>query len=110
MTDALVALIQQYRETFPQKIGDLEQALAKAEQTGWQPNALEPLASLIHRLAGSAGAYGFSDIHQQATAADHQLKALRQRDDAPPPADIEQIRRIVNDVIAALKTANNATA
>ena len=74
--DSLESLMAEYRRSFPDKVAAIRTAADTARQAGWTGDALAELASLVHKLAGSAGAYGYADIHQQAAALNRKLKPL----------------------------------
>ena len=74
--DSLESLMAEYRRSLPDKATAIRNAADAARQAGWAGDALAELASLVHRLAGSAGAYGYADIHQQAAALNRNLKPL----------------------------------
>ncbi len=74
--DSLESLMAEYRRSFPDKAAAIRTAADAAWQAGWTGDALTELASLVHKLAGSAGAYGYADIHQQAAALNRKLKPL----------------------------------
>ncbi len=104
MTDkALEALIKQYRQTFPQKINDIEQALKQSSEAGWTTQSIQPLAALIHRLAGSAGAYGFNEIYRLAAAADSQLKKLATASTTAESHAVEDLRTTIAELLRALR-------
>lgn len=70
MTDALAALNQRYRDSLPGK-----RAVIAAAFHAWraEPSSLEPLRELgrlLHKLAGSAGGYGYARLGEAARAAD----------------------------------------
>ncbi len=103
--EALEALIKQYRQTFPQKIDDIEQALKQSSESGWTPQSIQPLAALIHRLAGSAGAYGFKEIYRLAAAADSQLKKLVAASTIAEDHIVEKLQATIVELLQALRRA-----
>ena len=62
--------------------------------------ATEDIATMhhsLHRLAGSAGTFGFSRLGEEARSLEILLKPLTGGDDHQPvAADSEQVRRVVN--------------
>lgn len=65
---ALRALRAEYLADAPRKITELWSALARV-QNG-EPDAVGELRTLVHRLAGSGGAYGFPVVTERARAAE----------------------------------------
>jgi HPt (histidine-containing phosphotransfer) domain-containing protein len=65
---ALRALRGEYLADAPQKIAELWNALARV-QNG-EPDSAGELRTLVHRLAGSGGAYGFPVVTERARAAE----------------------------------------
>ena len=92
MTDPIAALHARYRASLPEKRAELLAALS-----GWrdQPAAADRLLAihqLTHKLAGSAGAYGFDALTDLARAADrlvqpHARDGLALRADQIAPID-----------------------
>lgn len=62
---AVQALHAKYRASLPDKAQALRAELSESADS----NGLEALAGLLHRLAGSAGMYGFNDVAAQARVA-----------------------------------------
>lgn len=56
MTDRFEQIKKKYEATFSQKHSDLNAA--------WEIRDFSQLHGLLHKLAGSSGSYGFSDISQ----------------------------------------------
>ena len=56
MTDRFEQIKKKYVATFLQKHSDLNAA--------WEKKDFSQLHELLHKLAGSSGSYGFSDISQ----------------------------------------------
>lgn len=71
----VMALRQRYRQSLTDKSNDLSEflnQLSKAEQqSSWQlgDEAAHDLGEYLHKLAGSAGMYGYADIAQLARSA-----------------------------------------
>lgn len=110
MTDALAALNQRYRSSLPEK-----RALIAAAFAGWRADTsdLEPLRELgrlLHKLAGSAGGYGYTRLGDSARAADGLLQEWLS--DAPDDAQarrgfliaIEPLMRAVDDLFEVATT------
>lgn len=61
---AIAALSAEYSAKLPEKYQELAAATAKAQQGS--PEALEEALKLAHRLHGTAGAYGFTQVSAAA--------------------------------------------
>lgn len=64
----------EYLADAPRKIAELWNALARV-QNG-EPDAAGELCTLVHRLAGSGGAYGFPVVTERARAAEQLIDRL----------------------------------
>lgn len=64
-----------YIRSAPEKLDNLERLWAAAETGYWQPAAITPLRDFAHRLAGSGGSYGFTDLGDIARALELSIPA-----------------------------------
>ena len=90
---ALRALREEYLGAAPQRITELWVALAKV-QNG-EPAAVAALGTLAHRLAGSAGSYGFQAVSQAARELDQLCRA----------GVTDEQRRRLKDLVQAIADA-----
>ncbi len=69
------ALLARYVESFNDKIDELIAELEKFSQITEETSIYDftDLRLIVHKLAGSAGSYGFSDIGSLASALDKRL-------------------------------------
>jgi HPt (histidine-containing phosphotransfer) domain-containing protein len=67
------ALRRRYIDSFPDKCAALEAAIGNIRNH--EVDALQALRQLAHKLAGSAGMYGFDDIGQLAREVVHAIDA-----------------------------------
>lgn len=72
---ATEALTQRYRASLPEKQSELALAWEQWLAIPGEHGAKLKLQSLVHKLAGSAGLYGFEDLGRQARAVDGTLAA-----------------------------------
>ena len=100
---ALRALRGEYLADAPRKITELWNALARV-QNG-EPGAVGELRTLVHRLAGSGGAYGFPVVTERARAAEQLIDRL----DAASPNDAKfgEIRAHLQAVADAFDQARS---
>jgi len=68
-------LLTRYVESFPNKINELTAELDKFDDVTEETSIYDftDLRLIVHKLAGSAGSYGFSDIGSLASALDRRL-------------------------------------
>ncbi len=69
------ALLARYVESFDEKIDELTAELDKFNQITDETSIYDftDLRLIVHKLAGSAGSYGFSDVGSLASALDKRL-------------------------------------
>ena len=101
MADALFALNERYRASLPEK-----RAAIFAAWSDWRSDvstlaSLQELCRMLHKLAGSAGAYGFIRLGESARAADALLHEWLS--DAPDALDQRQaLTRSIEPLILAI--------
>ena len=76
MNDTLERLVQEYRQSFRQKAEDIQNAWQQAKNGRWRQETVTELISLIHKLAGSSGAYGIQELHDLTKKVNGQLKEI----------------------------------
>lgn len=69
-------LITRFVASAPEKRKRIEQAWDLVRQSEWSPEALAELRTLAHRLAGSAGSYGFDELGARALDLDVSLETV----------------------------------
>lgn len=74
MSDPIAALHARYRASLPEKRAELASALSHWRDDPQSQSASAALYLLTHKLAGSAGAYGFEAIAEKARGADRLLQ------------------------------------
>lgn len=67
LSELMARLRRDYQAEFPGRIADLRRTAAEW-LAGGEPEP--PLATLFHRLAGSAGAYGYTEVSAVSRAAE----------------------------------------
>ncbi len=90
-------LSEVYSSNLPSKINEIESAFNQLIST-WDLNNLMKFSSLIHKLNGSAGIYGFAEISKLAAKIESQISHHNQ----DVPANKQAIEEI-NKLIAELK-------
>jgi diguanylate cyclase (GGDEF)-like protein len=88
--DAFLELQREYLSALPGRLDELRSNLA-AFRTG-EPGATASLQSHLHRLAGSAGSYGFPEISQVARDAERWLS------DRPPKEEAGRVEEAVERI------------
>ncbi|TVP89522.1 MAG: diguanylate cyclase [Pseudomonadaceae bacterium] len=72
----LAALQQQYVQGLPDTMKMLQNFAEPLSAPGWTEQTVRPLAELLHKLAGSAGTFGLTELSAQAARLEHRLDAL----------------------------------
>lgn len=102
MPDPIAALHARYRAGFPDKRAELLNALSAWRGHLESPEHIAALYLLVHKLAGSAGAYGFDALTELARTADRLLQPHARRDEALADTQIALIDASVVAVCDAL--------
>jgi HPt (histidine-containing phosphotransfer) domain-containing protein len=103
---ALRELRAEYLEQSPQRLAELWSAFARV-QNG-DADGLARLQSFAHRLAGTGGSYGLPAVTDTARALDQACRALRETGNAPRPADVQQVRSLLQGVADAFAAATDS--
>lgn len=81
MTDTVQAQLEAIKSRFqkqlPNRIGDIRSAFERLQPDRLDPTYLAELATLVHRLAGSAGTFGHEALGETAAGLSRRLEALR---------------------------------
>lgn len=102
----LQALQSRYQTSLPNKRASVELAWRALCADSTDPARLESLTRLVHRLAGSAGSYGYEEIGEIAGSADALLEKFGRRDGpVSNPADCGKILDGLTPLIANLLRA-----
>lgn len=105
MSDPIAALHARYRASFPDKRAELLAALSDWRD---RPDSAEAIAELylcVHKLAGSAGAYGFDTLTELARTADRLLQPFARGGEALAALPVASIDAAVAAICEALASA-----
>lgn len=105
MSDPIAALHARYRASFPEKRDELIVALVAWHAQPQSTDTLAALYLLVHKLAGSAGAYGFDTLGELARSADLLLQSHARGGEALGEDRVEPIVTAVEALCAALASA-----
>jgi HPt (histidine-containing phosphotransfer) domain-containing protein len=94
---ALQELRREYLASLPARLDELRSGAAGFR--AGTPGAAAGLRTKLHRLAGSGGSYGFSDLSNAARQAEQWLATN------PSPADASQLERLLERVAVAVGEA-----
>jgi HPt (histidine-containing phosphotransfer) domain-containing protein len=94
---ALQELRREYLATLPARLDELRSDVAGFR--AGMPTAADSLRTKLHRLAGSGGSYGFSELSKAAREAEHWLAAH------PLPAGSAGLDVLLDRLIAAIGSA-----
>lgn len=103
----LQALRRQYAQSLPQKADELTRAWAQFRAAPGDRAAATGLHACVHRLSGSAPAYGFDAIGAAAQPADALLSGWinAPTDDAAAAALFQALTPHIQTLLAALRAA-----
>ena len=90
----LEKLTTEYRATFPHKKDQLESAFLALSDNGWSQDALADLKQLVHKLSGSTGTYGFTELARLTQSLDNKIDQFKKTD-----AEKEVLNRIFSEVL-----------
>ncbi len=102
--ERLAHLRESYRRSLDDKRIAIDAAHRAAVTADFAPEALAEFRHLIHKLAGSAGTYGFDDVFRCADTLEGTLKAL-QDGQGERAALIARMERQHTALMAALRAA-----
>lgn len=103
MSDPISALDARYRASFPEKRAELLAALVAWRTQPTSPDTIAAVYLRVHKLAGSAGAYGFDALTDIARIADRLLQPHAHGGEALTEAQIAPIHAAVVAVAEALQ-------
>jgi len=101
----LAKLRAKYLADLPQRLADVGAELVKAE-SGDVP-AMQAVRLLLHRLAGSAGNYGFDLATARARAAEAVAARIAEAGAPPTPEQAAELRGLIADLKAAFRPASS---
>ena len=102
----MARLRRDYVGEIPARLADLR-ATTEAWLSGDEPEP--PLETLFHRLAGSAGAYGFTEVSRVCRAAEGFMRSSPVRN-AETAAKLEAVIRVLEESFAKGPTGPDITA
>lgn len=98
LEDLMARLRAEYLAEIPSRLEEIQAAVEQLE--GEDPDAIRQLTVLFHRLAGSAGAYGFGEVTTACRREQIALKAA-----SHPVALAGQLREAVEEIRTAFAAA-----
>ena len=78
--EKLNALHREYSRRLPEKLKEIDRACRDLSESDHAKERLKKLHLLVHKLAGSAGTFGFPELGEEARKYDHLLKKLSLRE------------------------------
>lgn len=100
--DKLDELRLRYWRSLPQKAQDLLEHWQRAQRSPHERAALVEFHQLVHKLSGSAPAYGFDAIGALARPVDHRIAEWLRGDDADDAPDAVTFVHALGAPVAAL--------
>ncbi|MFM7204787.1 MAG: diguanylate cyclase [Myxococcota bacterium] len=86
------AMCQEYRNSLPQRIEEIEVAWKNLQESGWAPEAFQEFLALLHRMSGTGATFGFTMLGNAARQLETYLEseiAIANR--APGPFHMRRI-------------------
>lgn len=93
-------LLRAYAASLPEKQARIEECWLQVQATDFSPGSMSRFRDLAHRLAGSAGSYGFEALGEAAAALDEALDI-----EVPGVARRREIGLRAADLLRALAAA-----
>ncbi|WP_372982376.1 diguanylate cyclase [Marinobacter sediminum] len=87
-----------FKEKATKDIGLLQRTTDQLRAGRFGPNDVAAAYHSLHRLAGSAGTFGYSDLGEEARALEIKLKPLAEASDEVAP---EQVHNVVDEAFAS---------
>lgn len=91
---ALAALTEKFKASLPEK-----QALLRQRAADWRvtrsADALKEVVSVAHKLAGSAGSYGFDDLGLAARALENEVRTWPEVPGEPAQAEFDRLLNLL---------------
>lgn len=97
----LAARKERYVASLKDKRAELERLASPILADDIQAATLEPLRDAVHKIAGSAGLYGFPELQSSASALDLALLKVGNLDDPVAPV----FRRLIEKLFTAFDNA-----
>lgn len=103
LSPALQKLMAQFGEALPDKLADIRKL--HCAQANPDDEALQAYYTAVHRLAGSAGSYGFRPVSEAARVLDRYLSDVIAGEKTYTPAQAEALLR---DLAQSIDTRNTS--
>lgn len=107
---SLNLLRERYQSSFPNKRDGLETAWRAFRSHAGRSGTLDSLLQLVHRLAGSAPAYGYAEIGEIAAIANRLLASARSRELISSGEESRQLIEVLTEPLESLLVALDAAA
>lgn len=103
LSPALEKLIASFKQGLPEKFAEIE--ALHIEDAAGNDEALQAYYTAVHRLAGSAGSYGFPEVSKTARVLDRYLSDAIAGDAS---YDAKQARQLLQDLNNRINEAAQA--
>lgn len=95
-----------YLHSLPRKKSDLQTAWDEAQRQSWSVRTAGHFKTLVHRLAGSAGSYGYDELGRAAKCLDHLLGSMP-HEEAPGKRAAALFGEIISQLELAIGASEN---
>lgn len=94
--EKLLELRRSYLAHLPEEVNAAEVLIEALQQNFTDEDALTDIYRLMHKLNGSGMTFGFPEVSECASTAEHRVQTLMHRDSAPSQAEINSIQASVS--------------
>ena len=103
LDDSFKEIKDQYEKTIPDKIKSIEEAFIKLKKDTKKEN-VEELRMIVHKIAGSAGMYGYDEVSVDCKAIDLELKDwLEKSEESLPEKELSDLEHALEKVKKGFK-------
>lgn len=92
------AFEEEFRQSLPQKIKDIDEVWAQLRNGGVTREAVYALLVKLHSLAGSGRTFGVSGLSEAAAAAESAVEPWHRGEVLPRPADLPPLEPLIQAV------------
>ena len=93
------ALKERYKSSFPNKVAEINDCINVIQSNHIAPDDVTKLRDLLHKIAGSSGMYGYSEISTTSRSA---MRIAESFDDS---SELDELVSAVNELIALIESS-----
>ena len=93
------ALKERYKSSFPEKIAEITDCLNAVQSSESSTDDVVELRNLLHKISGSSGMYGYSEISTTSRSA------MRVAESFDGSSELDELVSAVNELIALIESS-----